>query len=472
MKTEKKFTPKERMDAEARIAALRAEANALSRMLKKDDEIEKVDEATVENVTVVETTVEANAEEVTTEETTVEANAEEVTTEETTVEANAEEVTTEETTVEANAEEVTTEETTVEANVEEVTTEETTVEANAEEVTTEETTVEANAEEVTTEETAVEANVEEVTFEDASDADNDNEVDTENNKTGVGAGLINTLKRIGVVVGIALLVAILILLISMHNGNKDQGIVGDLDNGTTDVAPGTPEGNIPVAEFDMDAFKASVKAIAATYTNEDLSAEIDILVENNLGKEQLVNLIGSLGEMELKQGIAQYVVFAGEAKRDQYISVNGLDYNPDYNLDYSLKKAELDNAYKAAVGSDLNPDGVLMSLPGYDACMGNRNAMRALIEESGDTALLNWYNAKMEIYDLKLKQKEDYNSVVANQETVLNNLLKNEGAVELIKLQVQKVKAGELVVIDNATNQYTEAYYNFILDNYIYVVAN
>ena len=221
--------------------------------------------------------------------------------------------------------------------------------------------------------------------------------------------------------------------------------------------------------FEMSEFVNSVANIANEITEEDVSANIDILCEN-IGENKLKELINKYGELSVKKGVAELLVFVPEVKMDHYINKNGLNFNPNAVIDFSQELQKLNDAYTEATGK--NPDGALMSLPGYDAFNGNRDALRAMIVESGDTALLTWYNAKMEIYDTMRTQTSDTEKALTYKEAVETEILTSAGTIKLLELQLEKEASGELTAMDNITIQYTEAYYNFILNNYVYVVAN
>ncbi len=423
MKNEKKLTPKERMEAEARIAALRAEANSISRTLKKDDEIGKPVEAPAEEVPEEETPVEVVAEEVPEEEAPVEAPAEEVPEEETPVEVVAEEVPEEETPVEVVAEEVTDEEAPVEAPAEEVPEEEAPVEASAEEVPEEETPVEALAEEVTEGQAIVEAPAKE-------------------------NGFIKFLKWFGAIVGIGALAGIFIMLMVMQFGKGNQVIDND-------------------DAFDMDAFVASTVNIANQFTtDEEVATNVDVFAEK-IGEDKLEELVEKYGELPVQKAIAEYIVFVPEIKMNQYVNNNGLVYNPNAADDYYKMLDNADKAYTDATGK--NPNGALMSLEGYDTYKSNREAMKALIAESGDIALLTWYEVKTTGYDAMVQQNNDTTVALDYKEEVKLELVNNvNGSVKLLELQLEQNVNGT----DADTLKYTDVYAEFIINNYMYVVAN
>lgn len=332
------------------------------------------------------------------------------------------------------------------------------------------------------------------------DADN-NETDSETN------GFADGFKKLLSLVGVVALVGIFIMLILMYagkecNSGSPAGVVGDttVEESETDInVPGisTPDTNAPDTnapetdapnvdvpdtnepdtdisvtpinpEFDMDAFVASVTKIAKQYTdNEDIGIYADVSC-NKIGKNKLVELINEYDELTVQNGIATILAFVPEAKMRQYILKNGLDYNPNAVVEYSTKLQVLDNAYRDATGK--NPDGALMSLPGYDSYNGNRDALRAMIIESGDNDLLTWYNAKMEIYDTMRSQTKDTDAANAYKKTVEAEILNSNGIAKLLECQLKSVKNG-MIVVDNSSMQYTDEYYTFVCNYYILVVA-
>ena len=503
MKNEK-LTPKERMEAEAKIAALRAEANALSRALKKDGATDVVEETPVETTEVVEevpveeTPVETTevVEEVPVEETPVETTevVEEVPVEETPVETTevVEEVPVEETPVETTevVEEVPVEETPVETTevVEEVPVEETPVETTGvveeapveetpvettevvEEVPVEETPVETTevVEEVPVEETPVETTevVEEVPVEETP-AETTGVVEgrivstepiEENNNT---RGFVKVLKWLGGIIGVCALVGVLVMLILTHfNGNNGTN---DPDSGTVDPTPGET-----VVTVNMDAFIASTVNIAKTLTTDkDVEANINILVEK-IGASKIQDLVVKHGEVFVQKVIAEYIAFVPEIKMNQYIKNNSLDYNPNAMNDWYDKLDEATKAYTEATGK--NPEGAFMSLEGYDTYKNNREAMKALIIESGDTALLTWYEAKTTGYDVMVQQRRDTEAADGYKEAIEFEIITNvNGSIKLIELQLEKNIDGAYSDIP----EYREEYAEFIINNYyVYVVAN
>ena len=380
-----KMTAKERMDAEARLAAITAEAKRIRKGLKEDDA--KTDSADVEEVLVEETLVEAEV---------------------------------------------------------------------AEEVTEEETPVEAeDAEEVTEEDTPVEA-----------EEDNGECVcivggETED-KT---SGFAKVLKWIiGTVASVAL-VGIMIMLILMYKGKNDQITDPGADNPNNDIVDNVPGDT--VVEFDMDAFVTSVTSIANTLTtDEDIATNADILADK-IGADKLSELVGKYGELTVQKAVAEYLAFVPEIKMNQYINNKGLAYNPNAVDDYYQNLLDADNAYMEATGK--NPNGALMSLEGYDTHKSNREAMKALIIESGDTALLTWYEAKTTGYDTMAQQTNDTETALVYKEEVKLEIINNvNGSVKLLELQLEQNVNGT----NAETLEYTDVYAEFIINNYMYVVAN
>ena len=365
-----KLTAKERMDAEARLAAISAEARSIRKTLKEDD-------------------------------------------------------------AKANS-----------ADVEEVLVEETLVESPAEEVPVEETTDEAeDAEEVTEEKDSVEV---EVTVEPP--------VVAVNNKRNPATWIIAIL-----------LAAIVALLIAMIANSNDQPPVTNPDDNNPPSGEVTPGED----EFDMEAFVVSTVNIANTLTtDEDIATNVDIFAEK-IGADKLEELVEKYGELTVQKAIAEYLAFVPEIKMYHYINNNGLAYNPNAVDDYYMMLLEADNAYMEATGK--NPNGALMSLEGYDIHKSNREAMKALIIESGDTALLTWYEAKTTGSDTMDEQKADTEAALAYKEEVKLELVNNvNGSVKLLELQLEQNVNGT-----NAdTLKYTDVYAEFIINNYMYVVAN
>jgi len=288
-------------------------------------------------------------------------------------------------------------------------------------------------------------------------------------------GFVKALKWIGSIVGIAALVGILIMLILMYIGKDNNQLPDDgtvpPENGVVDTTPGgdkVPDPNNSVdSEFDMDAFVASVENIAKTLTTDkDISTNVDIFVEK-IGEDKLVELINKYGELTVQKAIAEYLAFVPEIKMNQYISNNGLDYNLRAKNDWYNKIDEAEAVYKEATGK--NPEGAFMSLEGYDTYKNNREVMKTLIIESGDTALLNWYEVKTDGYDVMVQQERDTEEAHAYKEKVKLELVNNvNGSVKLIELQLEQNINGT----DADTLNYTKVYEEFIINNYMYVVAN
>ena len=221
-------------------------------------------------------------------------------------------------------------------------------------------------------------------------------------------------------------------------------------------------------EFSITEFNNSVVSLSKQYTSDDVSAATDILSEN-IGKDKLEELIAKYGEVPTQNAIAEILSFAPEIKKNQYIQSNGLEYNPNAEEDYDSKLCDADEAYRVANGK--NPDGALMSLDGYDTHKSNREAMKDLIAKSGDTYLLTWYIAKTDGYDLMMSQVRDTQKAEEYKNQILLELVNSAGTIKLLELQLEQEAEGNLDVVDEATNRYTDAYNSFILSNYMYVVA-
>ena len=290
-------------------------------------------------------------------------------------------------------------------------------------------------------------------------------------------------KRFGkvlVVLGVlswALLMTVLVTVLVMQNGNgtgvnpegsgsQVETPVNPDDSGTQDETPNNPEN--PGAIVSESFNKGVVNIVKVLTDDESISTKVDILIEK-IGKDKLAELIGKYGELSVQKGIAQLLVFAPEVKMNQYITNNELDYNLNAQADYSEKLLNATEAYKAETGK--NPDGALMSLEGYDTHKFNREAMKELIIKSGDLALLTWYEVKTSDYDLMIKQNKDTAKALEYKESVETEMLSSQGSVDLLVLQLEKEADGTLTVMDNVTMQYTDSYNNFIVDNYIYVIA-
>ena len=235
-------------------------------------------------------------------------------------------------------------------------------------------------------------------------------------------------------------------------------------SGTDD--PVTPE----VPAFDVTQFVTSAVNISGQLTDdENIAANVNIFVEN-IGEDKLKELVEKHGELNVQKAIAEMLAFVPEIKMQQYVAKNGLDYNPNAVEDYDENLLAADEAYRAA--TNRNPDGALMSLEGYDTHKANREAIKALIIESGDTALLTWYEAKTDGFDLMKNQIRDTEAAEAYKEEVKLELANSKGTIKLLELQLEKEASGELTVMDNVSMQYTADYNQFILNNYMYVVAN
>jgi len=222
-------------------------------------------------------------------------------------------------------------------------------------------------------------------------------------------------------------------------------------------------------KFDMSAFKTSVVNIANQLTDEeDVSTNVDIFVEN-IGEEEIKELIEKYGELNVQKAIAEFLAFVPEIKMQQYVTNNGLNYNLNAEDDYNTLLLEADDAYKAYTGK--NPDGALMSLEGYDIHKSNREAIKELIADTGDMALLGWYIIKTDGYDLMMKQINDTKVAEEYKEEVKLEIVNSEGSIKLLKLQMEEEANQKLIVMDDISMQYTESYQKFILNNYMYVVA-
>ena len=231
----------------------------------------------------------------------------------------------------------------------------------------------------------------------------------------------------------------------------------------------TPGGTVNPGIVLSEGFQSGIVNIAKSLTDDEVTANVDILVKN-IGEDKLVELVGKYGELSVQKAIAEYLAFVPEVKMQQYIANNGLNYNPNAADDYSQKLDATDEAYREATGK--NPNGALMSLEGYDTYKSNREAMKTLIIESGDTALLAWYEAKTDGYDLMIQQNKDTETALAYKETVKTEIITSQGAVKLLEIQLEQEANGTLAVMDNVSMEYTEAYNTFILNNYIYVIAD
>lgn len=281
----------------------------------------------------------------------------------------------------------------------------------------------------------------------------------------------NILKPILVAFAIVLLAAILICTIVPAFRKEDSSDANQQPstNQPVDTQPSVdaPDNTVD-QKFNMAEFKQSVVKIAAQLTEEDINANTDIFVEN-IGEDKLVELIKKHGELNVQKAIAEMLSFVPEVKTMQYVANNELNYNPNASEDYDSKLQELKSAYVAATGK--NPDGVLMSLEGYEINKSNRAAMESLILETGDTALLEWYKAKSEAFDTMMNQNRDNQTAEAYKNEVKLELVNSKGTIDLLTLQLEKEVSGQLNVMDNVSMKYTEAYKQFVLNNYIYVIA-
>ena len=274
---------------------------------------------------------------------------------------------------------------------------------------------------------------------------------------------------VAIIAALALLAVVIASMFVGGNNNAAEVPPANSDSQVeTPVDSGTSEDVLPEDVVSGD-FKNGVVNIAKTLTDDEVTANVDILVEN-IGEDKLAELVEKYGELPVQKAIAEYLAFVPEIKMNQYISNNGLSYNPNAADDYSQYLDEADLAYSEATGK--NPNGALMSLEGYDIHKSNRDAMKDLIIKSGDLDLLTWYEAKTEGYDLMLKQEVDTESALAYKETVKTEILTSQGTVDLLEIQLEQETNGTLTVTDNNTMQYTDSYDKFVIDNYIYVVAN
>lgn len=268
-------------------------------------------------------------------------------------------------------------------------------------------------------------------------------------------------------VGVLALVGILIMLMLMYFQNNNVDPSDPSIGGTPSTTPVDPSNTPSTIEFDMDTFIVSVENIAKTLTNDnDITTNVNIFVKK-IGKDKLVELIDKNSELEVQKAIAEYLAFVPEIKMNQYISNNKLDYNLDAENDWFEKIDVAEEAYQDAMGK--NPEGAFMSLEGYDTYKNDRDIMKALITKTGDTALLTWYEAKTTGYDLMVKQQRDTEKAHAYKEEAKLELVENiNGSIKLIELQLEQKVNGT-----NAdTLEYTEVYEEFIISNYMYVIAN
>ena len=457
------MTAAERAAAEARIKGLRAEANALAKTLKASGTPAKADEATQLSIKEAEITEEVTQTPV-----------EEVEVTEEVIEAPEEEVEVTEEVIEAPEEEVEVAEEVTEAPEEEVEVAEEVTETPEEEVEVTEEVTETPEEEVEVTEEVTEAS-EEVAEENQKETDDET------------VGFAKAFKWFLGIVGTAAATGIFIMLMLFYFGKdniqlQDPGTV--IDNaGVADTTPDAnevPDTNVPSdgnepsdietpvePEFDIDAFTVSAQNIAKTLTTDkDIATNVDIFIEK-IGADKLEELVGKYGELPVKNAIAEFLAFTPEIKMNQYISKNGLAYNPNAMNDWYNMLDEASEAYTEATGK--NPEGAFMSLEGYDDFKDSREAMKALIIESGDMALLTWYEAKTTGYDAMVQQKRDTEAANAYKEEVKLELVNNvNGSIKLLELQLeQKINGTNVDTLD-----YTEAYEEFIINNYIYVVAN
>ena len=307
----------------------------------------------------------------------------------------------------------------------------------------------------------------EVELEKEPEADQQTSDDKEKKKPGM----------IGIVCGaivVCLIALSVIAAMIIASRNDSQQSPSDDPNDTTGgivdtTGPSTDDPSVLETVFAMSEFKVAVGNIAKELTDdEDIPANVNVLVEN-IGEDKLVELIEKYGELQVQKAIAEMAVFVPEIKMEQYVAINGLSYNPNAEADYNDKLIAADETYKKATGK--NPDGALMSLEGYDTYKSNREAMKKLIADSGDLNLLTWYTVKTEEYDVMRKEIKDTETAEDYKEKVKLELVNSKGTVDLLELQLEKVADGTLVVIVDITLECTESYVQFILANYMYVVA-
>lgn len=221
--------------------------------------------------------------------------------------------------------------------------------------------------------------------------------------------------------------------------------------------------------FDMETFKTGVNGIANGIAGEVVNEAFVNVIVDNIGEEQLKSWIASYGEIQTKQAVANFVAFAAEIEMQRFIANEGLLYNPNSKADYLVALEAADAAYTAVSGK--NPNGAVMSLPNYDEYKSSRAAMEKLIADSGDTALLNWYKETNALYDLRKQQERDTEKALQYKASVEQKLVQSKGIADVIDLQMKKVADGTLTVVDLITYKYTDEYSQFVLQNWMYVLA-
>ena len=221
--------------------------------------------------------------------------------------------------------------------------------------------------------------------------------------------------------------------------------------------------------FDMETFKTGVNGIASGIAGEVVNEAFVNVIIDNIGEEQLKSWIASYGEVQTKQQVAYFIVSAAEIEMQRYVTLNGLLYNPNSKADYLVALEAADAAYTAVSGK--NPNGAVMSLPNYDEYKSSRAAMEKLIADSGDIALLNWYKETNALYDLRKQQERDTEKALQYKASVEQKLVQSKGIADVIDLQMKKVADGTLTVVDLITYKYTDEYSQFVLQNWMYVLA-
>jgi len=480
----KQLTLEQILEIEAKVAADRAAANVYAKAAREARAALESQQLSIEDVKdhVQETEIPKREEDATEVTEVPEQKEEEVPPEETETPEQEEEVAPVVTEVpEQKKEEVPSEETETPEQEEEVSPEETETPEQEEEVPSEETETPKQEEDVTTEVTEAHKQ------EDVSEEEKEPKPKKKKAKKTKESKDSGVLLPILVAFAIVLLAGSLIMACLPLNRADEQVPPADtdvpVDTTVPIVEPDQPvDTDAPVVEpedpvepvepeqaFNMTAFKHSVANIAAQLTeDEDVTANTNIFVEN-IGEDKLVEFIGKHGELNVQKAIAEMLVFVPDIKVQQYVVKNDLDYNPNAAHDYDLTLQAADAVYRAKTGK--NPDGALMSLEGYDTYKSNREAIKALIVEAGDIALLEWYTAKTEGYDLMIQQNKDTDQTENYRDEVKLELVNSAGAIKLLELQLEKETDGTLTVMDNVSMQYTAEYAQFILNNYMYVVA-
>ena len=270
-----------------------------------------------------------------------------------------------------------------------------------------------------------------------------------------------------IVIFLAAIIALLIALLAKTDNQQPAGGDATVNPPVSDTTPPASD-TTPDTEvvFDMDAFTQAVANIAGELTDDESLVSIATDTVKSIGADKLQELVEKYGELPVQTAIAEEV-FIAEIKKNQYAANNGLAYNPNATTDYYNQLDELNEAYREATGK--NATGALMSLEGYDDFKGNRDAIRNIISETGDTALLEWYNAKCISDDVMYQQVQDTKEVDAYEEEVKLQLVTNtNGFLKLLELQLEQGVKGT----DPNTLNYTQVYEEFIINNYFYVIAN